>query len=123
MRITIISFGFKNGIPPESDLLLDVRFIPNPYYVPELRDLDGRDERVRRFVAGWPRTREFLDRWLGFLDFLLPLYAAGGKPRLTIALGCTGGKHRSVSICEDIFSHLQQNWEEVALSHRDLQLI
>jgi len=122
MRISVISFGFKYGIPLEADLLIDVRFIPNPYFIPELKKLDGKDERVRRFVKKWDETREFLEKYFSLLEYLLPLYEREGKSYLTIAVGCTGGRHRSVTITEDIFEHLRREKREVTLKHRDIEL-
>ncbi|MBL7204689.1 MAG: RNase adapter RapZ [Desulfobacteraceae bacterium] len=122
MRISVISFGFKYGIPLEADLLVDVRFIPNPYFIPELKKLDGKDERVRRFVKKWTETREFLKKYFSLIEHLLPLYEREGKSYLTIAVGCTGGRHRSVTIAEDIFEHLQGEKREVTLKHRDVEL-
>lgn len=121
MRIGIVSFGFKYGIPLETDLLMDVRFIPNPYFVPELKELDGKDEKVQRFVKKWPETRYFLDRFLDLLDFLLPRYEKEGKSYLTIAVGCTGGRHRSVTIAQEIFDHLKPNNKNLSLTHRDIE--
>ena len=122
MRISVISFGFKYGIPLEADLLIDVRFIPNPYFIPELKKLDGKDERVRRFVMKWDDTGEFLEKYFSLLEYLLPLYEREGKSYLTIAVGCTGGRHRSVTITEDIFEHLKVEKREVTLKHRDIGL-
>jgi RNase adapter protein RapZ len=122
MRISIISFGFKYGIPLEADLLIDVRFIPNPYFIPELKRLDGKDERVRRFVLKWDETREFLKKYFSLLEHLLPLYEREGKSYLTVAVGCTGGRHRSVTIAEDIYEHLRGEKREVVLKHRDIEL-
>ena len=122
MRISVISFGFKYGIPLEADLLMDVRFIPNPYFVPELKKLDGKDERVRRFVTKWDETREFLEKYFALIEYLLPLYEKEGKSYLTIAVGCTGGRHRSVTIAEEICGNLRVEEREVTLKHRDIEL-
>ena len=123
MRIGIVSFGFKYGIPPEADLLIDVRFIPNPYFVPELKNLDGNDERVKQFVQKWPETQQFLDMYCKLLDFLLPFYEKEGKSYLTIAVGCTGGRHRSVTVAQRIMEHLQHKNRTVSLTHRDMALL
>jgi UPF0042 nucleotide-binding protein len=120
MRMAVVSFGFKYGTPSEADLLIDVRFLPNPYFVPELKDLDGRHERVRQFVEKWPETRTFLEKYTSLLDFLLPLYEKEGKSYLTIAIGCTGGRHRSVTIAENIFHHYEALDRDVTLTHRDI---
>ena len=122
MQIGIVSFGFKYGIPLESDLLIDVRFIPNPYFVSELKDLDGRDERVRGFVNKWPQTGIFLKSYCALLEFLVVLYEKEGKAYLTMGVGCTGGRHRSVTIAEEIFSHLNGQGIECTLIHRDIEL-
>ncbi len=122
MHLTVLSFGFKYGNPPEADLLVDVRFLPNPYFEPSLKALDGRDERVKRFVKKWPETREFLGKYLALLNYLLPLYEKEGKSYVTIAVGCTGGHHRSVTIAEEIHAHLKDLHQEVSLTHRDIDL-
>lgn len=121
MRIALISFGFKYGIPLDADLLVDVRFIPNPYFVPELKKLDGKDERVGRFVRSQTETNEFLKKYFSLLEFLIPLYEKEGKAYLTLAVGCTGGKHRSVTIAEEIVSHLTGMGKEISLTHRDIE--
>jgi RNase adapter protein RapZ len=121
MRIAVLSFGFKYGIPLDADLLVDVRFIPNPYFVPELKKLDGKDERVGRFVTSQTETREFLSRYLSLLEYLIPLYEKEGKAYLTLTVGCTGGKHRSVTIAEEIASHLKGLGKDVSLTHRDIE--
>jgi UPF0042 nucleotide-binding protein len=100
MVVTILSFGFKHGIPVDSDLLFDVRFLPNPHFVPSLRSHTGRDPEVVRYLDRSPVTHEFLTHTLNLLKFLMPQYAAEGKAYLTIGIGCTGGRHRSVAIAE-----------------------
>ena len=122
MRISVISFGFKYGVPLEADLLIDVRFIPNPYFMPELKKLDGKDERVQQFVTKWTETREFFEKYFALLEYLLPLYEREGKSYLTIAVGCTGGRHRSVTVAERIFQHLKKEKGELTLKHRDIEL-
>ena len=122
MRISILSFGFKYGIPIEADLMLDVRFIPNPYFIPELKKLSGIDERVQQFVKKWPETNVFFNKYFSFLEYVIPLYEKEGKSYLTIAVGCTGGRHRSVTIAEDIYSRLKSMHMACALSHRDIEL-
>lgn len=106
LRVTLLSFGFRNGIPQDADLVLDVRFLPNPHYEPELRELDGRDLRVRTFVARGGEAEAFLVRTEALLRFLLPRYHREGKHQVTVALGCTGGKHRSVAIAEALLERL-----------------
>jgi RNase adapter protein RapZ len=122
MRVGITSFGYKYGIPAEADLLIDVRFVPNPYFIPELKGLDGRDDRVRRFVMKWPETQDFLEKYLTLLDLLVPLYEKEGRSYLTIAVGCTGGRHRSVAIAAEIYEHVRGLNRVTALTHRDLEL-
>ena len=122
MRLSVLSFGFKYGVPLEADLLIDVRFIPNPYFIPELKKLDGKDERVGNFVTRWTETRKFLKKYFSLLKYLLPLYEREGKSYLTIAVGCTGGRHRSVTIAEEIFEHLKKEKREITLKHRDIEL-
>lgn len=120
LKITVISFGFKFGMPRSVDLLFDVRFLPNPHFVPELKELSGLDSPVRSFVLEKPETAEFIDRLKGFLDFLIPLFKKEGKAYLTIGVGCTGGKHRSVAIAERLVSMLRQDEQNVTIVHRDL---
>ena len=117
-----MSFGFKHGPPREEDLAFDVRFLPNPHYVPELRELTGHDPGVVEYVGRDGRLEEFYERLHALLDFLLPQYVAEGKAHLVIAIGCTGGRHRSVAIAE----HLAERYGEredvaVAVTHRDIE--
>jgi RNase adapter protein RapZ len=121
MRIAVLSFGFKYGIPLDADLLVDVRFIPNPFFVPELKKLDGKDEQVGRFVKSQTQTQEFLNKYFSLLEYLIPLYEKEGKAYLTIAVGCTGGRHRSVTIAEEILEHLKGLGKDVSLTHRDIE--
>jgi UPF0042 nucleotide-binding protein len=120
LNVHIVSFGFKYGVPAEADLLFDVRFIPNPFFVDGLRLLDGRHEKVRAFLDARPEAREFFDRVTNLLDFLIPHYSAEGKSYLTITIGCTGGKHRSVALAEGIREHFVENGVPVSVTHRDL---
>jgi UPF0042 nucleotide-binding protein len=122
MRITVLSFGFKYGIPLQADLVVDVRFMPNPYFDPELKALDGKDERVRQFIRKWPQIEEFFGKYLALVRYLVPLYEQEGRTYLTIAVGCTGGRHRSVAIAEDIVAHLKELEWPVSVSHRDIEL-
>jgi UPF0042 nucleotide-binding protein len=122
MRITVLSFGFKYGVPLETDLLIDVRFIPNPYFIPEFKNLDGKDDKVKEFVKKWPETIGFFQKYFQLLEYLIPLYEKEGKSYLTISVGCTGGRHRSVSIAEEISAHLKNLNRQVSLSHRDIEL-
>ncbi|MFP4474259.1 MAG: RNase adapter RapZ [Desulfatibacillaceae bacterium] len=121
LRVQVLSFGFKFGIPHDADLLCDVRFLPNPHFVPELRPLSGEDEAVRNFVAEREVTRYFLEKYLDLLDFLVPLYEKEGKSYLTIGIGCTGGRHRSVAIARAVYEHLRAMGREVNLAHRDMK--
>ena len=121
LAIQVISFGFKYGVPLEADLVFDVRFMQNPYYIDELRPLSGLTEEVRGFVLGQPVARQFLDYLHGFLAFALPAYVGEGKTRLTIALGCTGGYHRSIALSEALADWLrEQDFGPVAVFHREL---
>ena len=122
LQINLVSFGYKHGLPQGADLVMDVRFLPNPYFVDELRDLDGRHPDVSRFVHDQDSTRSFLKRFSELLDFLLPLYQNEGKAYLTIALGCTGGRHRSVAIVESIRDRLADGPCRVSVTHRDVDL-
>lgn len=120
MDVHVFSFGFKHGLPVEADLMIDVRFLPNPFYDPEMRTLTGLDEKVSNFVIDHPKTQEFLDAWFRLLDAVMPGYIAEGKPRLSIAIGCTGGQHRSVAIAETTGRYLERHQYHVSISHRDL---
>jgi UPF0042 nucleotide-binding protein len=120
LNVHVVSFGFKYGIPTEADLLFDVRFIPNPFFVEGLRRLDGRHADVRAFLDGRPEAKEFLARLKDMLDFLIPHYASEGKSYLTITIGCTGGKHRSVALAEAIREHFVEHGVPVSVTHRDL---
>ena len=106
LYITVLSFGFKYGIPSDADLVFDVRFLPNPYYVDELRPMSGNDPEVRDYVMGNEKAGEFLDKLTDLLEFLIPNYIIEGKTQLVIGIGCTGGKHRSVVSTEMLYQHL-----------------
>ena len=125
LNVHIFSFGFKYGLPHEADLVLDVRFLPNPYFIPELKALDGRDERVKNYVLKSEETQVFLEKIIDLLQFLLPLYKREGKNYLNIAIGCTGGKHRSVVVAETLTKALKKMLDnpyeyDVSLTHRDI---
>jgi len=120
MVVTVVSFGYKFGVPLDADVVFDLRFLPNPHYVEELRPLSGSDERVRDFVLASAGAREFLGHLFSFLDFSLPRYAQEGKAYLTIALGCTGGRHRSVALAAEVAAHLAAQGHRVLVEHRDL---
>jgi len=120
LTTSLVSFGFKHGVPFDADLVFDVRFLPNPHFVPGLRPLDGRDARVREFVLEPDECRELLDHLQGFLKFLLPRYEREGKAYLTVAVGCTGGRHRSVTLVEELRRFLDGLGYAPAVVHRDL---
>lgn len=122
LRIEILSFGFKRGIPREGDLVFDVRFLPNPFYIPELGSHTGLDQDVKDFVLNHPVTEEFLQKAMDMLTFLIPHYVTEGKHRLVIAVGCTGGAHRSVAIAEYIAARLKEQGQKVNINHRDIAL-
>ncbi|MGN0996307.1 MAG: RNase adapter RapZ [Candidatus Ventricola sp.] len=122
LRTEIMSFGYKRGIPRESDLVFDVRFLPNPYYIKEIRAYTGLEAPVRDYVLGKEETRAFLTHLYALVDYLLPLYQREGKRRLMIAIGCTGGAHRSVAISEALCAHLRALGQTVNVSHRDIAL-
>jgi UPF0042 nucleotide-binding protein len=122
MKINILSFGFKYGIPHEADLVMDVRFLSNPHFVPELKNLDGKNERVKNYVLDNDEARRFLKKYLDMLDYLIPMYEKEGKAYLTIAVGCTGGRHRSVTIAEAVFEHTQKPDMQIIITHRDIDL-
>ncbi len=121
MQILVMSFGFKHGVPIDVDNVLDVRFLPNPYWVDEMRPLTGLDEPVRRYVLGQPEAKEFLERAEYLLKFLVPAYVKEGKSYLTIAIGCTGGRHRSVVLVEEIADRLRKMGYNPSTIHRDVE--
>jgi UPF0042 nucleotide-binding protein len=121
LQVMVLSFGFKYGVPAEADIVMDVRFLPNPFFVEGLRDLDGRQEEVIHFVLRDQQSQVFLDKFSTLLTDLLPRYRAEGKSYLTIAIGCTGGKHRSVVMAEKLTARLAEKGYRVHLSHRDLE--
>lgn len=118
--VNVVSFGFKYGIPMDADLVFDVRFLPNPYYVEELRPQSGMDEPVQNYVLRSDAAKDFLNRLTGMIDFLLPQYAEEGRYAVTIGIGCTGGRHRSVAVAKALADHLSQEDEDVHLINRDL---
>jgi UPF0042 nucleotide-binding protein len=120
LRATVMSFGFKYGIPVDADLVADMRFLPNPYWVPELREFTGRDAGVSDYVTSQPAAREFLDRYAQLLDLVADGYLREGKQYVTIAIGCTGGKHRSVAMSEHLSARLVKQGMETLVVHRDL---
>ncbi|EAF5832961.1 RNase adapter RapZ [Listeria monocytogenes] len=119
-NVQLMSFGFKYGIPIDADLVFDVRFLPNPHYIDKMRPLTGLDEDVYEYVMKWPETQTFLDKLVDLLMFTLPFYKREGKTQLVIAIGCTGGQHRSVALTEFVGKAIQQKYE-ITISHRDMK--
>jgi len=121
LMITITSFGFKYGIPHDADLVFDVRFLPNPYYIDELRNKTGNDKEIQDYVMGFPESGEFLDKLTDMVQFLIPNYVKEGKNRLVIAIGCTGGKHRSVTLANALYDRLKDKGDYgIKLDHKDI---
>ena len=120
MRVSVISFGYKYGLPLDADLVFDVRFLPNPYYIPELKQKTGLDEPVRNFVFQYQQTKDFLEKTEDLLAFLLPNYVDEGKTDLVIAVGCTGGKHRSVAVAKELADFITRRGYQTVLGHRDM---
>jgi RNase adapter protein RapZ len=120
LLVSVVSFGFRYGIPPDADLVFDVRFLPNPHFVPRLRPFSGKNPRVARYVRSFPQTGEFLRRIQSLLGYLIPHYIQEGKSYLTVAIGCTGGRHRSVVLAEVIRRDLQRKGYAAKVVHRDL---
>jgi len=118
--VTVLSFGYKYGTPSDADIVIDVRFLPNPHYIDELRQLSGKTKEVRNFVLKRSETKDFVSKFFDFLEFLLPRYLEEGKSYLTIALGCTGGMHRSVTLAEETGGFLQKKGYNVVIRHRDI---
>ena len=118
--ISVVSFGFRYGVPADADLVFDVRFLPNPHFVQRLRPFSGKDQRVARYIRSFPQTGQFLRRIESLLAYLIPHYIREGKSYLTIALGCTGGRHRSVALSEVIRHNLQKRGYSTKVVHRDL---
>ena len=119
ISVNVLSFGFKHGIPQDADLVFDVRFIPNPFYIPEMRPMNGADQPVHDYVMSFEETHQFLDKTLDLLRFLVPNYVSEGKDRLVIGIGCTGGQHRSVCLAIEIAEGLKQAGFRCSVSHRD----
>lgn len=120
ISVNVLSFGFKYGIPVDSDLVFDVRFIPNPFYIPNLKPLSGKDEAVRKYVLEQKETKKFLDKLEDMLKFLIPQYSKEGKKQLIVSIGCTGGRHRSVAIANAIYEMLKINDFNAGIEHRDI---
>lgn len=120
MNIHVMSFGFKHGIPSEADFVIDVRCLPNPYWVEALRSKTGLDKEVKDYVFSFEESKELLNKLIDLLDFLNPLYIKEGKSQIVFAIGCTGGNHRSVAIAEAVKSHFEKRWDNVTVNHRDI---
>ena len=121
LKVSLISFGFKYGAPRDADLMLDVRFLPNPHWIDELRPLPGTDDRVRAYVEAQPQYRDFIERVRGLFDVIVPGYVDEGKAYLTIAIGCTGGHHRSVVVADELGRYFGERGHPVTVEHRDLE--
>ena len=121
MLVSVVSFGYRYGVPTDADLVFDVRFLPNPHFVPRLRRFTGKDPKVRRYIQSFPQTAEFLRRIEGLLTYLIPHYVREGKSYLTIAFGCTGGKHRSVMLAESMKKALEKRNLSAKVVHRDIE--
>jgi RNase adapter protein RapZ len=117
----VVSFGFKHGVPLDVDLLFDVRFLPNPHFVPELKELTGNDQPVIEYLETSQEVRETLGRFTEMLDYLMPLYQREGKSYVTVGIGCTGGRHRSVAVANAIGKHLNRKGVHARVSHRDVK--
>jgi RNase adapter protein RapZ len=122
LNVHLLSFGFKNGVPPEADLMFDVRFMSNPYFVPRMEGLSGKDRIVVKYLRSFPETNEFVKRIYNLLQYLLPKYVKEGKRYLTVAVGCTGGRHRSVFVVEELARRLKSKKRAIHIRHRDIDL-
>ncbi len=120
MNITVVSFGFKHGMPLDADMMLDVRFLPNPYYIDSMRHKSGAVQEVADYIWKWPVTKEFVEKLNDMMEFLVPNYIKEGKSQLVIAIGCTGGMHRSVFIANRVYSLLKNKGYRVNIEHRDV---
>jgi UPF0042 nucleotide-binding protein len=120
MTLTLVSFGYRHGLPENADLTIDVRFLPNPNFVDELRSRTGLEPEVADYVLSHPNTKAFLSKFYDLVDFLVPLYEKEGKAYLTISIGCTGGRHRSVVIVRELERYLKQGHEDIRVEHRDI---
>ena len=122
MKINILSFGFKYGTPHDASLMMDVRFLANPYFVPELKNFNGKSQEIKTYVLNNDEARRFTKKYKDLLDYLIPLYEKEGKAYLTIAIGCTGGRHRSVTIAEALYEHIKKPGRQIIVTHRDIDL-
>lgn len=122
LMVTILSFGFKNGIPADADLVFDVRFLPNPFYIDELKHKTGNDKEVQDYVMSFPEAGDFMDKLIGMLDFLIPNYVKEGKYQLVVGIGCTGGQHRSVTLANELYACMKDHGNYgMKLYHRDVK--
>jgi UPF0042 nucleotide-binding protein len=121
LMVSVLSFGFRYGVPTDADLVFDVRFLPNPHFIPRLREFTGKDAKVRRYIRSFPQTAEFLRRIESLLTYLIPHYIREGKSYLTIAFGCTGGRHRSVMMSESVKKYLEKRGVTAKVVHRDIE--
>jgi len=121
ITLDVMSFGFKHGYPENADIVFDVRFLQNPFYIEELKPLTGLDERVREYVKQFEETKQFTDKLFDMIDFVVPHYAKKGRESIVIAFGCTGGKHRSVTMAEELALHLKDAGYRVVKHHRDIE--
>ncbi len=119
--INLTSFGYRYGLPPEADIVLDVRFLPNPYFVEDLKDLDGNNSKIKDYVLGWKESKTFLQQLFKLMEYLMPLYEKEGKMNINIALGCTGGKHRSVVMLNQLGEHYSGKDYPINIKHRDIE--
>ncbi len=119
LTISVVSFGFKRGVPLDADLMFDVRFLPNPFYIQELKEFTGNDQKVRDYVMKWEQTKTFSSKRIDMIDFLIPFYIKEGKTQLVIAIGCTGGQHRSVTLANVLYEDLKNKGHRVIIDHRD----
>lgn len=120
MTVNLVSFGYKYGVPLDADLLFDVRFLPNPYFIEELKEFPGTSQKVKKFVLSQDNTTVFLNKLKPLLNFLVPLYRDEGKSYLTLAVGCTGGRHRSPAIIEEVSKMIRDDKLSISVTHRDL---
>lgn len=121
LSISILSFGYKNGIPLDSDIVFDVRFLPNPFYLSSMKHLTGNNRKVKEYVMKWPESKAFVQKSYDLIQFLLPFYLREGKSQLVIAFGCTGGQHRSVTLANEFYQMLSDEGKRVTVAHRDIK--
>ncbi len=120
MQVLVMSFGYKYGIPLDSDLIFDTRFLPNPFYIDDMREKTGKSQKVKQFVLKFPESKKFISELYRFIDFLMPQFVEEGKSYLNIAIGCTGGRHRAVVMAEKLRDHLKKKNYSIRVYHRDI---